>query len=128
MSNVVSNLKYSKEHEWVKVEGNIAKIGISDYAQSSLGDIVFVELPEVGREVSADESIGVIESVKAVSDIYTPVSGKIVEVNTELEDAPETINESPYEQGWIYTIELTDADEVEQLLSAEEYQQLTEEE
>ncbi len=128
MSNVVSNLKYSKEHEWVKVEGNIAKIGISDYAQSSLGDIVFVELPEVGREVSADESIGVIESVKAVSDIYTPVSGKIVEVNTELEDAPETINESPYEQGWIYTIELTDADEAEQLLSAEEYQQLTEEE
>jgi len=128
MSNILNHLKYSKEHEWVKVEGNIAKIGISDYAQSSLGDIVFVELPEVGREVSVDESIGVIESVKAVSDIYSPVSGKIVEVNTELEDAPETINEFPYEQGWIYTIELSDSSELERLLSAEEYQQLTEEE
>ena len=128
MSAILNHLKYSKEHEWVSVEGNIAKVGISDYAQSSLGDIVFVELPEIDRQVTANEGIGVVESVKAVSDIYTPVSGTIVEVNTALEDAPETINQSPFEQGWIYTIELSDPSELDKLLSAEEYQRFTEEE
>jgi glycine cleavage system H protein len=128
MLELRDDLKYSKEHEWVKVEGNLARVGITAYAQDSLGDIVFVELPEVDREVAANDNIGVVESVKAVSDIYVPVSGKIVEVNDELNDSPEIINESPYDAGWICVIELKDVNELDDLLTAEEYQAFTESE
>jgi glycine cleavage system H protein len=122
MSEVKANLKYSKEHEWVEVlDGNRVKVGISAFAQHQLGDIVFVELPETGAEVAAEESMGTVESVKAVSDVYSPVSGKVVEANEFLADAPETINTDPYEQGWIAVIELNKPDELDQLLSADEY-------
>ena len=121
MSNVPSNLKYSKEHEWVRVEGNRAYIGITDFAQSELGDIVFVELPEVGAELSADATFGTVESVKTVSDLYAPVTGTIVEVNGELVDAPEKVNETPYEGGWMVIVELKDASELDNLLTAEQY-------
>lgn len=120
-------LKYSKEHEWVKLEGDRAYIGITDYAQDSLGDIVFVELPEEGEELEAGDVLGAVESVKAASDIYAPISGKVVEVNEELEDAPEMINEEPYE-AWIAVLEISDPSELEDLLSAEEYEKLCEEE
>ncbi len=124
---VLAELKYSKEHEWVKLEGNRAYIGITDYAQDALGDIVFVELPEEGAELEAGDVLGAVESVKAASDIYAPVSGKVVEVNEELEDAPEKINEEPYE-AWIAVLEISDSSELEDLLSAEEYEKLCEEE
>ena len=121
MSNVPSNLKYSKEHEWVRVEGNRAYIGITDLAQSELGDIVFVELPEAGSELTADATFGTVESVKTVSDLYAPVTGTIVEVNGELVDAPEKVNEAPYEGGWMVVVELKDASELDNLLTAEQY-------
>ena len=124
---VLAELKYSKEHEWVKLEGNRAYIGITDYAQDALGDIVFVELPEEGAELEAGDVLGAVKSVKAASDIYAPVSGKVVEVNEELEDAPEKINEEPYE-AWIAVLEISDSSELEDLLSAEEYEKLCEEE
>ncbi len=115
-------LKYSVEHEWVKVEGTKARIGITDFAQSELGDIVFIELPEVGDEVTAGVPFGSIESVKTVSDLYSPVTGQVVEVNEELEDNLEWVNESPYEKGWMIVVEMSDPAEVDQLLSAEEYE------
>jgi glycine cleavage system H protein len=121
VSNVPSSLKYSKEHEWVRVDGNRAYIGITDFAQSELGDIVFVELPEAGAELTANATFGTVESVKTVSDLYAPVSGKIVEINTALSDAPEKVNESPYEDGWMLVVEMSDASELDQLLSADEY-------
>lgn len=121
MSNVPSNLKYSREHEWVKVEGNRAIIGITDFAQSELGDIVFVELPEAGAELSANATFGTVESVKTVSDLYAPLSGTIVEVNAALVDSPEKVNEAPYEDGWMVVIELQDASEVDALLDAAAY-------
>ncbi len=128
MSKVVNGLKYSKEHEWVKVlDGNKVRIGITDYAQHSLGDIVFAELPEVGRILATGESFGVVESVKAVSDVYSPVSGKVIVVNSELENAPEIINSDPYEAGWIIEVELSDSSELDQLLTSEEYQELIKE-
>jgi glycine cleavage system H protein len=121
MSNVPSNLKYSKEHEWVRVEGNKAYIGITHFAQSELGDIVFVELPEVGAELTAHETFGTVESVKTVSDLYAPVSGTIVEVNGELNDAPEKVNEAPYEAGWMIVVEMSKPEELDDLLTAEQY-------
>ncbi len=121
------NLYYSKEHEWLRLEGEEAYIGITDFAQSELGDIVFIELPEVDDEFEADESFGVVESVKAVSDLYMPVGGRILEVNDELEDQPELVNSDPYES-WIIKVELTDRDELEALMSAEEYQSFIAEE
>jgi len=102
--NLPKELKYSEEHEWVKVEGNRVRIGITDFAQSELGDIVFVELPEVGDEVEADEPFGSVESVKTVSELYAPISGKVVEVNDELDDSPEFVNESPYEKAWMIVV------------------------
>ena len=118
------NLLYSKEHEWVLHIGeNRVRIGISDYAQKQLGDIVFVENPEIDDEVTANESMGTIESVKAVSEIYSPLSGTIVRVNDELGDAPETINESPYDAGWLVEIEMTNSEELDELLNDEEYQE-----
>ena len=113
---------YTKEHEWCLVEeGNKARIGITDYAQSELGDIVYVELPELGTEVDQNDTVANIESVKSVAPVYAPVSGKIIDVNSELESNPELINESPYEDGWICVIEMSAPDEVEDLMSAEEY-------
>jgi glycine cleavage system H protein len=103
---VRSNLKYTDTHEWLKLEDKIAKVGITDHAQSELTDIVFVELPEVGKEVKKGEELCVVESVKSVSEIYSPVSGKVANVNKKLEDAPETINESPYDEGWLVELEI----------------------
>ncbi len=123
MTNATTNLLYSKEHEWVlQLEGNRVRIGISAYAQEELGDIVFVENPEEDDEVTANELMGSIESVKAVSELYSPVSGVVVQVNEELEDAPEMINEQPYDAGWLVEVELSDPEELESLLSEEEYQ------
>lgn len=120
--NLPTDLKYSKEHEWVRVEGNKAYIGISDFAQSELGDIVFVELPSVGDEIAENATFGSVESVKTVSELYSPVSGKVVEVNNELEDAPELVNESPYEKAWMIAIELAEPSQVDQLMTAEQYE------
>lgn len=123
MTNATANLLYSKEHEWVlQLEGNKVRVGITDYAQKALGDIVFVEIPEVDDEVTANESMGTIESVKAVSELFSPVSGTVVSVNEELEDAPETINENPYDAGWLVEVEVSNSEELEALLSEEEYQ------
>lgn len=121
-----NDLLYSKEHEWVKKEGNTVRVGITDFAQDELGDIVFVELPEVGDEIKVDEPFGSVESVKTVSELYAPISGKIVEVNTELEDSPELVNESPYEGAWMIIIEPSDESELDNLLSPEAYKELIE--
>jgi glycine cleavage system H protein len=121
MSNVPSELKFLSSHEWVLVEGDVATVGVSDHAQELLGDLVFVELPEVESSVSAGDSVAVIESVKAASDTYAPVSGEIIEVNTELEDSPERINDDPYGDGWMYKIKMEDPDEVNDLLDADAY-------
>jgi glycine cleavage system H protein len=120
--------KYSKEHEWVLVEGKVATVGITDFAQDQLGDIVFVELPAVGDKVSKEDAFGVVESVKAVSDIYAPVSGKVIEVNDDLPENPEMLNEDAYGDGWIIKIEMSDADELNDLLSAAEYEEYVAEE
>jgi len=121
------DLKFLKSHEWISVEGNIAYVGISDHAQEELGDIVFVELPEVDDEFSAGEEVTNVESVKAASPIYTAVSGKVVKVNEELEDSPELINEKPFE-AFIFAIEMTDPSELDKCLSYSEYQKVLEEE
>jgi glycine cleavage system H protein len=123
-----SGLKYSREHEWVRVEGNIAVIGITDFAQSELGDVVYVELPEAGTEVEANNTFGVVESVKAVSDLFAPVSGVVVEANTTLEDEPELVNSEPYEDGWMIRVEMKDESELNDLLEADSYRAYTEEE
>lgn len=122
MSKYPSDLKYTREHEWIKIEGNIGTVGITWFAQDQLGDVVFVEVPEVGRVLKAHEQFGVVESVKTVSDLYVPVSGKVVEVNTALEDAPELVNENSYEQGWMLKIELSNPAEVNDLLDAASYE------
>lgn len=114
-------LKYSREHEWVMVEGDSATIGISDFAQSELGDVVYVEVPEVGEKISKEDPFGAVESVKAVSDLYAPVSGTVVEVNDALPDTPELINEDPYGEGWIVKVTLSDPDELDELMNAQEY-------
>lgn len=119
-------LRYSKEHEWVKIEDGKATIGITDFAQSELGDIVFVELPEVGDEISKDQPFGSVESVKTVSELYAPLSGKVVAINEELLDNPEFVNESPYGTAWMVTVELTSEAEVEELLDADAYTALIE--
>ena len=125
---VPANLKFSREHEWVRMEGNAALVGITDYAQSELGDVVYVELPEVGAAVEANSTFGVVESVKAVSDLYAPVSGSVTEVNEQLEEEPELVNSDPYEEGWMIKIEMSDTSELDGLIDAEEYRNLTEEE
>ena len=117
-------LRYSKEHEWVKVEGATARIGITDFAQAELGDIVFVELPQVGDELKKDQPFGSVESVKTVSELYAPISGKVVEVNAELEDSPEFVNESPYENAWMVVIESPSEAEVGELMTAEQYKEM----
>jgi glycine cleavage system H protein len=123
--NVPDNLKYYKEHDWVRVESDgMAVVGITEFAAESLGDIVFVELPEPGTEIKQFDKLGEIESVKAVSDLYTPIGGRVVESNQTVTDAPETVNDSPYEAGWLVKIELSDASEMGNLLSAAEYEAL----
>lgn len=122
------DLKYTKEHEWVKVEGNVATVGITDYAQDSLGDVVYVELPQEGGSVTKSEPFGVVESVKAVSDLYAPLSGNVAEVNDAIVDSPEAINEDPYGDAWMIKIEIGSPDELSDLLSADEYQKFIEEE
>ena len=123
--NIPEDLQYTKSHEWVRIEGDTATIGITDHAQDELGDVVFVELPEEGDTFDAGESFGTVESVKAVSDLYAPVGGEVVEVNSTLEDAPENINEDPYGEGWIVKLRTTDEAD---LLSPEEYEKVVEEE
>jgi len=120
MSKVLEGLLYSESHEWVKVEGNIAVVGVSDFAQSEMGDITYVELPEVGDELSAGEDFGALESVKTSSELIAPVSGKVVECNTDLEDSPELINEDPY-GAWIIRVEMSDEAELKALLDASAY-------
>ena len=126
-SVVLKDLRYSKEHEWVKVEGDKMRIGISDFAQSELGDIVFVELPEVGATISVDEPFGSVESVKTVSELYAPISGTIVEVNEELNDNPEYVNESAYEKAWMIVIEPSNSSEIDELMTAEQYEEMLKE-
>ena len=118
------DLRYSEEHEWVKVEDGKVRIGITHFAQSELGDIVFVELPQVGDEIKTDDPFGSVESVKTVSELYAPISGTVVEVNADLEDSPEFVNESPYEKAWMIVVEPADASEVEKLMTAEQYEEM----
>ncbi|EMS70220.1 glycine cleavage system protein GcvH [Ruminiclostridium cellobioparum] len=127
MFKVIEGLKYSKEHEWVKVEGDRAYMGITDYAQKSLGEIVYVELPEKGTVLAEGDTLGVVESVKAASDIYTPVSGTVADINEELLDSPGNVNNSPYES-WIAVIELGNVNELDTLMGAGEYEKFCEEE
>ncbi len=121
------DLRYSEEHEWVKTEGEKFRVGITDFAQSELGDIVFVELPEIGTEIKVDEPFGSVESVKTVSELYAPLSGKVVEVNEDLNDSPEFVNESPYEKAWMVVIEPSDQSEVEKLMTPEQYNEMIKE-
>ena len=122
--NVPSNLKYTKEHEWIRVEGDIAYVGITDYAQSELGEIVFVEVETIGETLSAGDVFGTVEAVKTVSDLYLPVDAKILEFNDELESAPELVNDDAFGKGWMVKIEISDAAQLDTLLSAAEYEAL----
>ena len=122
--SVPGELKYTKEHEWVKVEGETLVVCITEHAQDQLGDVVFVELPEVGTSFEAGDTFGTVESVKAVSDLYAPVSGEVVEVNTALEDSPDSVNSGPYESGWMIKVKASDAAQVEALLDADAYSAL----
>ena len=129
MSEFPAELKYANSHEWARLESDgIVVVGITDHAQDALGDIVFIELPESGADVDAGAEIAVVESVKASSDIYSPVSGEVVEVNSALEDEPELVNSSPYEDGWLFTVRVNPSDDFSNLLDAEGYQALVEDE
>jgi glycine cleavage system H protein len=123
--NFPENLKYTKEHEWVSIDGDIATVGVTDFAQGELGDIVFVEIETEGETLAKDEVFGTIEAVKTVSDLFMPLSGEIVEINTNLEDAPESVNENPYDAGWMVKIKLSDTSELEGLMDVESYKALT---
>ena len=125
MANIPDDLHYSKDHEWVRVDGNVAVVGITDYAQDSLGDVVYVELPKIGEKFAANESFGSVESVKAVSEVFCPVSGEIVGVNDSLNDAPEKVNEDPYGEGWMIRVAMSNAGEVDSMLTAAEYEDFT---
>ena len=127
MANIPEDLHYSKDHEWVRVDGDIATIGITDYAQNSLGDVVYVELPKVGDELAANESFGSVESVKAVSELFTPVSGKVTEVNEALQDEPEKVNTDPYGDAWMMRVKMSSPGEVDSLLTVAEYEDFTKE-
>ena len=125
MANVPEDLHYSKDHEWVRVEGGVAVIGITDYAQNSLGDVVYVELPKAGDEFAANEPFGSVESVKAVSEVFTPIAGVIAQINESLADEPETVNSDPYGSGWMIRLKMSNAGEVDSLLTAAEYEDFT---
>lgn len=119
--NVPNDLKYSTDHEWVKVTGDIATVGVTDFAQSELGDVVFVELPEIGTEAVKDDPFGTVEAVKTVADLLAPVSGKVVEINEALNDQPEVVNSDPYEKGWMVKIQMSDPSELDELMDASAY-------
>jgi glycine cleavage system H protein len=125
MPNIPEDLHYSKDHEWVRVDGNIAIVGITDYAQDSLGDVVYVELPKAGEKFAANESFGSVESVKAVSEVFSPVSGEIAETNDSLTDEPEKVNTDPYGDGWMIRVTMSAPGEVDSLLTAAEYEDFT---
>ena len=120
---LLEDLKYTREHEWVSIDGSIATVGITDHAQQQLGDVVFVELPKIGARVSAGKTFGVVESVKAVSDLFAPVSGEVAQVNTELTQKPETVNQDPYGQGWMIVVKPSSKGEWDQLLTAQQYEE-----
>lgn len=120
--NIPSDLKYTKDHEWAKKEGDIVTIGITDYAQGELGDVVFVELPEAGDQVSKDDTFGTIEAVKAVADLFSPVSGEVSEINESLADTPDIVNSDPYGEGWMVKIKISDASEWDSLMDSKEYE------
>jgi glycine cleavage system H protein len=121
--NFPDDLRYTKEHEWCRAEGKIATVGITDHAQERLGDVVYIELPKEGDEVKKDEAFGVIESVKAVADLFSPVDGKVIEVNDPLLDSPGIINDDPYEEGWLIKVQMSDPSDLEDLMDSEEYQE-----
>ena len=125
MANVPEDLHYSKDHEWVRVDGDQAIIGITDYAQNSLGDVVYVELPKAGDEFAANEPFGSVESVKAVSEVFTPIAGAVVQINELLADEPEIVNSDPYGQGWMIRLKMANPGEVDSLLTAAEYEDFT---
>jgi glycine cleavage system H protein len=125
MANVPKDLRYTREHEWAKQEGDRVRVGITAYAQEQLGDVVFVELPKVGAKVTASKNFGVVESVKAVSDLFAPISGEVVEVNGELGQKPETVNQDPYGKGWMLIVKPSSKGEWDQLLTAQQYEELT---
>ena len=127
MANIPEDLHYSKDHEWVRVDGDIATIGITDYAQNSLGDVVYVELPKVDDELAAQEAFGSVESVKAVSELFSPVSGKVTEVNDALQDDPEKVNSDPYGDAWMIRVKMSKPGEVDSLLTVAEYEDFTKE-
>lgn len=122
--NIPVELKYTKDHEWIRIEGNIATIGITDFAQSELGDIVFVEVETEGETIEKEEVFGSVEAVKTVSDLFMPISGEILEFNQALEDAPEVVNEDPYNEGWMIKVKIADPSDMDDLLSADQYQEL----
>ena len=122
MANIPENLQYSKDHEWIRVEGDVGVVGITDHAQKSLGDVVYVELPKVGEKFAAHEPFGSVESVKAVSELFTPVSGEVVEVNNSLQDEPEKVNGDPYGAAWMIRLRIGNRSEIDGLLSAAEYE------
>lgn len=122
--DIKENLKYTKDHEWVKLEGNIATVGVTDFAQSELGDIVYVEVDTIDEILNKDEVFGTVEAVKTVSDLFLPMSGKIIEFNESLSDSPESINDSPYDDGWIIKVEVSNPDEINQLLNNKDYSDL----
>lgn len=119
--NIPANLKYTKEHEWVAIEGDVATVGITDFAQSELGDIVFVEIESLGQSIARDEVFGTVEAVKTVSDLFMPLSGEVTEKNEELDNTPEVLNSDPYGAGWMIKIKLSDTNEVDELMSADDY-------
>lgn len=125
--NVPDDLRYTREHEWVRVEGTVARVGITDYAQDALGDVVYVSLPEVGASVAAMAACCEVESTKSVSEVFAPLSGSVVEVNDELSDAPQTVNEDPYGKGWIFAVGMSDPSEAETLMDAAAYRSYVEE-
>jgi len=122
--NIPDDIKYTDDHEWIKIDSDLAIVGITDFAQSELGDIIFVEFPNVGEHVNQKDTIGTLEAVKTVADIYSPLSGEIVEINEELESNPELINEAPYDNGWILKIKINNKDEIKSLLSGDDYSKL----
>ncbi|MBI4403995.1 MAG: glycine cleavage system protein GcvH [Deltaproteobacteria bacterium] len=125
--NIPKGLHYTKEHEWVSVDDNIATVGISDFAQQSLGDVTYIQLPKEGEQVRKDDPFGIVESVKAVSDLYSPVTGRVVEINLPLLQAPELLNSDPYNDGWMIKVEVKDESDLEDLMSSENYQEYIEE-
>ncbi len=122
--NIPEELKYTKDHEWARIEGDIVVVGITDYAQGELGDIVFIEFPEEGQTIKQGDPFGTIEAVKAVSDLIAPVSGEVVEINTALDESPETVNSDPYGEGWMIKVKISNPEELENLLSHEQYAEL----